>query len=170
MIKPVVRLTERQRAQFVGATKSQARRLARAELTTMGREWESEVREIVQEELPRREGYRHKANTTHLENSFAHKVTEGGDGGFPMLLDLTTKPGVSAKKVAALNNGVDHEYEISVREDGEAEYLRWGEAPGDLTKPFQKSVIWKPTGRIAQGYHFMERARDRVLARHRRRV
>jgi hypothetical protein len=170
-IRPVIRADERFREQFIGATKTQARRLARRELEVIGEEWEAEVRNIVAEELPRRDGVRHKPNTTHLENSFTHQVIEGGDSGFPMLLDLTTKPGVSAKKVAALNHGIDHEYEITATN---AEFLRWGDAPGDITKPFQKTVTWRPDGPnskgiIAGGYHFMERARDAVLARRRRR-
>lgn len=169
-IRPVIRADGRFRDQFVGATKTQARRLARRELEVIGEEWEQEVRAIVSEELPRRDGVRHKANTTHLENSFAHKVSEGGDAGFPMLLDLTIKPGVNAKKVAALNNGIDHEYEIEARN---APVLRWGDAPGDLVTP-QKKVTWSPNGPnskgiIAGGYHFMERARDAVLARRSRR-
>lgn len=170
-IKPIIQGDARFRDQFVEMTKTQARRFARAELEVIGREWEAEVVEIVQEELPRRDGERHKANTTHLENSFTHLVREGGDNGFPMTLDLTIKPGVNAKKVAALNFGIDHEYEITAVN---AEYLRWGDAPGDITKPFQKSVTWSPDGPnskgiIANGYHFMERARDAVLARRRRR-
>ena len=51
-----------------------------------------------------------------------------------------------------------------------ADFLRWGDAPGDIHKPKQRSVRWKPTGRIREGYHFMERSRDRVLARRRARV
>lgn len=171
-IRPVVRLTERSREQFVGATRAGARRLAHAELETMGKAWEAEAGEIIQAELPRRDGARHKANTTHLENSLTHRVVEGGDQGFPMLLDLTIKPGVSAAKVAALNFGIDHEYEITAKN---AKALRWGDAPGDLTQAGLKSVTWSPTGPnskgiIANGYHFMERARDRVLARFGRRV
>lgn len=169
-IRPVIRADARFIDQFVGATRTQARRLARAELEVIGREWEDEVRAIVSEELPRRDGDRHKANTTHLENSFTHSISEGGDSGFPMLLDLTTKPGVSAKKVAALEYGVPGEHEISTTKRS----LRWGDVPGDLATPGLKSVTWKPDGPnskgiIAGGYHFMERARDAVLARRRRR-
>lgn len=170
-IKPTIHMTQRTVDQFVGLTRTSARRFARAELETMGRDWEGEVQRIAQEELPRRDGVRHKENTTHLENSFTHRIDEGGDGGFPMALDLTTKPGVNAKKVAALNFG-NPDHEITAVN---TTYLRWGDAPPDITAPFQKSVMWTASGpngkgKAGVGYHFMERARDIVLARHRRRV
>lgn len=170
-IRPVIRLDQRTRNQFAQMTKASARKFARAELEAMGREWDREVVEIVQSELPRRDGARHKTDTTHLENSFTHSISEGGDGGFPMVLDLTIKPGVSARKVAALEFGVDHEYPITAVN---AKSLRWGDAPGDIATPGLKSVTWSPFGRngkgiLPGGYHFMQRARDAVLARHRRR-
>ena len=164
-IRPVIVFDSRTRDQFVGATKAAARRLARAELQTAGRRWEEQVVELVQTELPSRSGPRHKENTTHLENSFTHRVVEGGDGGFPMVLHLTIKPGVSAAKVAALEFGIDHEYEITANN---AKVLRWGDHPQDLHEP-RKSVTWSPfgpTGKgiLPNGYRFMRNARDTVLA------
>lgn len=163
MIRPVVRYDSRTREQFRGLTRDAARRTARAELEALGQRWEEEVVQLVRAEAPRRDGERHKTNTTHLENSFTHRVSEGGDQGFPMTLDLTIKPGVSARKIAALEFGVDREYEIVARN---TKRLRWGEHPGDLGSPFKK-VVWKPTGQIRQGFGFMRRARDTILARRR---
>lgn len=170
-IRPTIEFDRRSRDQFVGATREAARRLARAELTVAGQQWEEEVQNIVREELPRRDGERHKANTTHLENSFTHQLVEGGDGGFPMVLNLTIKPGVSAAKVAALEFGNSNEYEIAPHS---AKVLRWGDHPQDLHEP-RKSVIWSPfgpTGKgiLPDGYKFMRRARDTVLARLKRRM
>lgn len=166
MIRVSVRATERSRDQYRQLSRQAARATARAELEAIGRDWEEEVRSLVTKEAPRRDGPSHKANTTHLENSFTSRVTEGPNNGFPMRLELTTKPGVSAKKIAALEFGVDREYPIEAKR---AKHLRWGDKPGDLHKPFQKKVTWKPTGRIREGYAFMQRARDTVLARRRRR-
>ena len=163
-VKPTFTTGRINRSDIAVVSKRQARYLARLELVKMGVAWEREVRGLVAAEAPRRSGNRHKENTTHLENSFDWRIEEGPDNGFPMRLVLTIKPGVSAKKIGALEYGVDREYTIEARD---AEYLRWGTAPGDLTKPFQKSVTWKPTGQINQGYAFMRRARDRVVARRR---
>ncbi len=168
MIRPRVTISQGTVDKIIAQTRTQARPKARAELEAFGTEWEVKVREIVQAELPRRDGVRHKTNTTHLENSFQARVVEGPNGGFPMRLELTTKPGVNAKKIAALNFGVPDEHDIPTvpKTDG---YLRWGDAAGDLRARGQTQVRWKPTGRIKDGYHFMERARDSVLARRRRR-
>lgn len=165
MIRPVIRLQPRQAEQFADAIRSQARQAARAELDEIGTAWVDEVVKIVSDELPRRGPPRHRENTTHLDESFQHRIVEGPNDGFPMRLELTTKPGVRAAKVGALEFGIDREYEITARN---TKALRWGDAPGDLRAPNQKSVTWKPTGRIKQGYRFMERARDRVLTRRRR--
>jgi len=165
-IRPSFTTGQINRADILAKVGRQARFKARTELVTLGLDWEREIRALVSAEAPRRSGERHKANTTHLENSFAWKIEEGPDNGFPMRLILTIKPGVSAKKIAALEYGVKREYVIEAKD---AQYLRWGTAPGDLTKPFQKSVVWKPTGQINQGYSFMRRARDRVIRRRRNR-
>lgn len=169
MIRPVVNIQQRTRDQFVQQTTRAAARAAERELVEIGEAWVAEVTKIVQEELPRRDGRRHKTNTTHLDQSFQYRIRTGPDGGFPMRLELTVKPGVNSKKIAALEFGNPGTYTITARN---AEHLRWGSAPGDLHKPFQKSVEWKPDGpnskgKIAGGYAFMRRARDRVLARRR---
>lgn len=164
MIRVAVNVKPRTRQQFIDYSTRVARQSARQELEAIGREWVEEVTKIVQAELPRRDGDRHKRNTTHLDQSFQYRIIEGPNDGFPMRLELTTKPGVNAKKIAALEYGVEGEHVIEAKR---TTYLRWGDAPGDLHRPFQQQVTWKPTGRIAQGYGFMRRARDRVMARRR---
>lgn len=169
MIRPRIQVSPRTRDQFVNAARGQARRAARRELGQIGEAWVDEVTKIVQAELPRRDGVRHKRNTTHLEESFQYRVVEGPDRGFPMRLELTTKPGVNAKKIAALEYGIKKQYPIEAKR---AKSLRWGDVPGDLTKPM-KRVTWRSDGpnshgQIARGYGFMRRARRRVLARRRR--
>lgn len=171
MIRVSVNLRPRQRNDFVEATTRIARQSARLELERLGEAWVEEVTSIVQRELPRRDGSRHKRNTTHLENSFQYRIVEGPNDGFPMRLELTTKPGVNAKKIAALEYGVPGTHQIKARR---TQYLRWGDAPGDLHRPFTKEVTWKPDGpnshgKIAGGYGFMRRARDRVLRQSRAR-
>ncbi len=171
MIRPRVTISQGTVDKIIAQTRTQARPKARAELEAFGTEWEVKVREIVQAELPRRDGVRHKTNTTHLENSFQARVVEGPNGGFPMRLELTTKPGVNAKKIAALEFGIKGTHPITAKR---TKYLRWGDVPGDLEGSGFKTVTWRSDGpnahgKIQGGYHFMERARDAVLARRRRR-
>lgn len=72
----------------------------------MGMEMVQEVQRIVRARYPSG-GDNRKRNTTRLENSFTFKVERGsGPHGFPFSVSLTTKPGVAAGKVAALNYGV----------------------------------------------------------------
>jgi hypothetical protein len=167
LLRPKITTGRTTAADFVEITARQARIKARAELEEMGREWVREVVAIVSAELPRRDGARHKTNTTHLENSFDWRIEEGPDNGFPMRLALTIKPGVSKAKIAALEFGVQREYVIPGA--GRTVPLRWGDAAGDLSKEaaFSGQVTWKPTGRINQGYRFMRRARERVVRRRR---
>lgn len=162
MIKPRLTMDSRQREKFVAVTREQAAAAAKKELQIIGERWVAEVRKIVSEELPRRSGHRHKANTTHLEESFTYRI-EGDD--FPFELVLTIKPGVSAGKIASLNYGAKGNRTIrAVR----SQYLRWGDEPGMLHAPFQTEVIWKPDGpdadpRTVSGYRFMERALQEAL-------
>ena len=81
-----------------------------------------------------------------------------------MRLRLTTKPGVDAKKVAALNYGAKKNYTIPLRQGGKK--LAWGDAPGEITTVV--SVVHRTPANSAKAGRFMERARDRVLARRRR--
>lgn len=164
MIRPVIRLTPRTRDQFAESTERQARAAARRELNEIGRAWVNEVEQITADEYQFRVGDRHKENTTHLTNSFTYRVTEASGGGFPMRLQLTTKPGVSAKKVAALNYGAKKNYTIRPRAGKKA--LAWGDEPGEITN-VQREVQRTPANSARAG-RFMERARDRVLARRRR--
>lgn len=164
MIRPVVRVNPRQRDEFVDEFQRRARPAARRELQEIGDEWVEEVQKIVREEFPRRDGDRHKRNTTHLDQSFQARISEGPDRGFPMRLELTTKPGVSAAKIATLNYGGSPHKIRAVN----AKTLSWGEGPGEITTPGQRSVQWKPGPKLSRASRFMERARDRVLARRRR--
>lgn len=175
LLRPSFTTGRTSRADFIDVTARQARIQARRALEEMGRDWEKEVVELVNAEAPRRDGARHKTNTTHLENSFTWRVEEGGDNGFPMRLVLTVKPGVSKAKIGALEFGVQREYVIPAA--GKTIPLRWGDAPGDLAKEaaFSGQVTWKATGPNAKGklasggYRFMRRARRRVLDRRRNR-
>ena len=168
-LRPVLTTGRATRADFADLTARRARAESRRQLEEMGREWEKEVVGMAAVEARPRSGRRHKSNTTHLENSFTWRVEEGPDNGFPMRLVLTIKPGVSKAKIAALEYGVQREYVIPGA--GQTIPLRWGDAPGDLSKEaaFSGQVTWKPTGRIREGYGFMRRARERVVARRRRR-
>lgn len=165
MIRPVVRISPRQRDQFVDEFQRRARPEARRELEQIGVEWVEEVTRIVRDEFPRRNGERHKRNTTHLDQSFQARLNEGSDRGFPMRLELTVKPGVSAAKIATLNYGAKPHEIRAVN----AKTLAWGETPGAIETPGQKVVQWKPGPKLSTPSRFMERARDRVLARRRRR-
>lgn len=163
MLKPRIQIDTRSRADFANTVRRSQRPAAQRELNALGREWADVANQLAVQDTEAREGRRHKGESASIsQGPFQHELKLGGDDGFPMMLSLTLKPGVSKKKMAALIFGVDHEYEIRVRR---AKYLRWGSAPGDLHKPFQKSVIWKPTGRIRQGYGWMLRARSVVMAR-----
>jgi hypothetical protein len=172
VIRPTITFTSRSREQLVQAVRGQARPVVRRDLEEMGEEWEREIQKIINRDvLRRRDGVRHKANTTHLENSFTHRIEEGPNDGFPMRLVLTTKPGVNSKKIGALEHGnPPHFIPKQPKSDG---FLRWGTAPGDIRTPKLRQVYWKPNpdgGRYnsATGYKIMQRARDRVLARRRR--
>lgn len=162
MIRPRVTVTRRATVGTLGALRTQSIDDVRDVLRRIGEEWEEEVRTLVQAETQRREGRRHKTNTTHLDVSFQYRIVERA-GDYP-LLELTTKPGVSGAKVGSLEFGAKGERVITAKN---TKYLRWGRAPGDLRNSKQRSVVWKPTGRSAKGYRFMRRARDRVLARRR---
>lgn len=168
MIKPTVSITRTSVDQMTATLMREGAREARIMAEADAAAMLAVANSIIAEELQPRTGRRHKANTTHLANALTARVVQPRKGHFPITVELLPKPGVSAKKIAALEYGVDHEYPIpkdGPKEDG---YLRWGSAPGDLRKPFQKSVTWKPTGKIRDGYHFMERARDIIAARRKR--
>lgn len=167
MIRPVIRISQRTRDQFADATERQARAAARRELNEIGRAWVDEVSTIVADEYEFRLGDRHKENTTHLTNSFTYRVDEASGGGFPMRLRLTTKPGVSAKKVAALNYGAKKNYTIRPRSPKKK--LAWGEVSGEYTTVVSlPTVVQRTPANSAKAGRFMQRARDRVLARRRR--
>lgn len=169
MIRPRVTITQTSidamAARLYGNAAHEARIMAEADGAAML----AIANDIIDAELPRRDGDRHKTNTTHLDSALTYVVEQPRANAFPITVALTIKPGVSAAKVAALEFGVQGEHQITAgtRTPG-AKHLRWGTAPGDLRKPYQKTVTWKPTGRIAEGYHFMQRARDMVAARRRR--
>lgn len=171
MIRPRIQATATARTRYRGITKDAARNKSRRELTVVGETWVRDVRNIVRAELPRRDGVRHKTNTTHLEESFTFQVEEGPDHGFPMTLHLTIKPGVSAAKIGALEYG-NPPHEITARNTTN---LRWGQTPPELIKPFQTTVNWNSDAKhslsppqrpqTANGYGFMRRARRTALRR-----
>lgn len=169
MIKPVVSISASSMDAWATRIYQDAAREARIMAEADGAAMLAIANEIIQSELPRRDGERHKTNTTHLENALTYFVDQPRHNAFPITTGLTTKPGVEAAKVAALEHGVQAEHQITAgTKTPAAKALRWGTHPKDLSRyPVRKSVTWKPTGKIAQGYHFMERARDMVAARRR---
>lgn len=168
MIKPSLTLTQTSVDAIAARMEANAAHEARIMAEADGRAMVALCEEYAAELEPRT-GNRHKANTTHLANSFTYRVHQPRPGNFPITVELTIKPGVNAKKIAALEYGVKGEHTITAgTKNPDAKYLRWGNAPGDLTTPFKRSVTWRPTGKIATGYHFMERARDAIAARRRR--
>lgn len=133
----------------------------------MGEEMVREVVRIVQSKYQRRPPDRRKRNTTHLDESFTFKVLRGNKpGGYPFRIELTTKPGVNAKKVAALNDG-SPPHEILPRPPKQA--LKWSSPDGGTTIVRK---VGPNTTRIHPGNapgRFMEQARDTVVRRARRR-
>lgn len=135
-----------------------ARRMAAEDAAAMV----AEVNAIVRTEYPRREGRSHKANTTHLHESFTFKVVDGPRG--PQAI-LTIKPGVSAAKIAALEFG-SRPHDIDPRN---GDTLAWRAPSGAFVRtprvgaPYTAQHPGNPPGR------FMERARRRVVDRRRAR-
>lgn len=162
-----VRVTTRpvDRDAFAAVVARRQRQVARAELDALGRDWVDEVERIVAAEYEWRLGDRHKPGA-HLENSFTHQVDEGPRGGFPMRVALTTKPGVDNAKVAALNYGTTTNYEIRPRS---GKVLSWGDEPGTIeSDKTAVPVVRRTPANSAKAGRFVERARDRVMARRRR--
>lgn len=165
MIRPVVRTRGRDVAEFEQQTLRAQALAAEREAEQMGRQMVEEVVSIVQRRYERRPVDRRKVNTTHLDESFTFRVLRGNKpGGFPFRVELTIKPGVNAKKVAALNNGSPpHE----IRPRPPRTKLAWKNVSGGTTIVPQ---VGPPTTRIHPGNaggRFMEQARDTVVRRQR---
>lgn len=165
MIRVRATVTPVQRRQFADLTERQARRIARRELNEMGVEMVAEVERIVGEDYERRSGDRHKEDSMPLHESFEYRVFETGQGGFPMRVELTTKPGADTKKIAALIYGAKKRYVI--RPNPPKRALAWGDAPGEITT-FRREVVRFPEN-SAQPNPFIQRARNIVVRRRRRR-
>lgn len=159
-----------ERQQFVGLTEREARRIARRQLNLIGQDMVETVTEIVGRDYERREGERHKEGTLHLDESFEYRVFEGPNRGFPMRVELTTKPDADVEKVAALRYGTKKRYVIKPRNKKK---LAWGDTGGSALEAgddatFTNEVVRFPSN-SAQPNNFMQRARDAAMRRHRAR-
>lgn len=160
MIRVQARVSRLERHQFADLTERAARAKARAMLHEMGEEMVAEVERIVAAEY---EPDGTKEDSWPLSESFEYAVFERAGGGFPMSVELRTNDNADHAKVAALNFGVKRRYVIKPRN---AKALHWEDASGNDV--FRKEVVRFP-GNSAPAGRFMQRARDRVLARRRRR-
>lgn len=178
-IRPVIRTNPRVADQIADAVTrrvlERAQQIAREDAAAM----EVEVVKIVTDEYPMRSGDRHKANTTHLHNSFVGRVEQAPKG--PRAI-LTIKPGVSAAKVAALEfgsgekGGKGGKYPITPRN---ARVLFWNDpnftpTGNDRGRPMREGRS-QPGFAVPSVMHpgvaagrFMQRARRRVADRRRR--
>lgn len=159
-----------ERDQFAELTERQARRIAREQLHAIGRDMVEAVTGIVSSEYERREGERHKEEDLHLDESFEYRVFEGPNRGFPMRVELTTKPEANVKKIAALRYGTKKRYVIKPRKK---QTLAWGDTGGSAIEAgddatFTKEVVRFPSN-SAQPNNFMQRARAAAMRRHRAR-
>lgn len=154
MIRPVVSSVAR--ARDMGAVLAEAAldQYQRTEAAQLAARLEAEATNLANQRAPRRDGDRHKPNTTHLENSFRGIVTRTGRR---LILALTTKPGVNAKKVAAIEYGTDKPYEIRART---TERMVWEPGEGGRRTGAAKVVQRQPF----EGKHIMRDARDAVVA------
>lgn len=108
-MKVKVSLKPQSEAQFIERLRGQSKAFARQQAVVLGESMVRECVEIVSTEFnPTDPGHR-KAGP-HLSESFMYVIEEVPRG---VDVSLTIKPGVSAKKVAALEYGAKEPYEIT---------------------------------------------------------
>lgn len=154
MIRPVVTTTAGARNLGPVLAKAAVDHYQRTESAQLAARLEAEASKLANARTTRRDGPTHKANTTHLENSFRGVVTRSGNR---LIISLTTKPGVSAKKVAAIEYGTDKPYEIRART---ASRMVW--EPGQNGRRTGGATVVQR--QPFEGKHIMRDARDNVVA------
>ncbi len=165
MIRPTFTIPPGTREQFVQRTKKAAQRAAVREHNQIASAWAEELNKILNEEFERREGYRHKANTAHLHDSFVINVTEGPDAGFPVETTLRTKNGVSTAKILSLNSGSrPHEIESKTSSG----VLTWRTPGGSLFHTPKVGAPFTADHPGTKPSRFLERSRAAALKRRRR--
>lgn len=160
---------------LAAATRGRAQKFIDKEAVVIGEAMVREVRKIVASEF-RTGTPDHRKPGPHLINSFTYKLDKTSRG---TKVTLTTLPGVNAKKVAALEYGVDHDYTIEPTGRITAKQNRAGLAglrvrpvsllrfPDPITGEDQYAP--KVTHKAFEGKHMMRRARAAVVARRRTR-
>lgn len=169
---------------FIERLRGQSKAFAQRQAVVLGESMVREVVEIVTSEFNPGDPD-HRKPGPHLAESFTYEVEPTATGAN---VRLTIKRGVSAKKVAALEFGVDHDYEItpsgitfgqgglSVNKKRAAQLtnlgltgrptklLRWPDPGGGKDK--YAPVV---THKAFEGKHFMSRAVEIAVAKMRAR-
>jgi hypothetical protein len=164
LLRPKVTVSVANKAALLRAIEAKAVPVLEREAEQIGREMVDECVRIVQAETERRPVDRRKVNTTHLDQSFEHRVDRTG-GRIRSV--LTIKSGVNKAKVGALEYGIKHQYVIAPRN---APALSWKDKNGlRVTKKRGQPVIRQPKAGTTEydGVGMMRRARERVVRRRR---
>jgi hypothetical protein len=168
-------------AAFIEAVKRQARPALRRKAVVLGESMVREAVKVIDDNL-QLGSPDHRKPGPHLRNSLTYKIKDEADG---VNVTLTIKPGVSAKKVAAINYGTEKPYVITptgvVAGQGglsrprssvtpalirtgisirPTQWLRWPDPAGGKDV-FRKIVFRKPF----EGVHFLERGRAAAIAK-----
>lgn len=107
MIRATVTRKPQSEAQFVERLRGQSKAFARQQAVVLGESMVRECVAIVSEEFE--PGGEDRKAGAHLVESFMYVIDDKPNGAD---VTLTIKPGVSAKKVAALEYGAKADYEI----------------------------------------------------------
>lgn len=164
LLRPSVGFERNLSKQIYGAALAATERKTRQAAIVDGEAMVREATRIFQGLYQRRSGPTHKPNTTHGEESFTSRVS---GSTFPFRVELTIKPGVDKRKIAALNFGIKKPYEIASRDGGP---LAWDNPTGYGRKVtlIKGGVVQrnpKPGTPEYEGGHFLEQARDEVVRR-----
>lgn len=160
---------------MAAAMRGRALKHMEKEAVVIGEAMVREVRKIIAAELnPGNPD--HRKPGPHLIESFTYTTERTADG---IAVSLITKPGVNAKKVAAIEYGAKSDYTIEPSGRVSAKQHRAGLAglrvtpvgilrfPDPVTGKDQYAP--KVTHKAFEGKHMMSRARQTVLARRARR-
>lgn len=153
------RLEAAARRKAAEAAWKQQERAAQVMLSTVN---EAVRRDFVYDRSP----HRRKKGTTKLINSFTTRV-DGTRGRFPVKAVLTIKPGVNAKKIAALNYGTNKTYTINPRNSPKLRFpkaggknAKWGNPKFLNAYGENNRAVLTVSREPFDGKHFMEEARD----------
>lgn len=154
MIRPVVTATAPARNMGAVLAKAAVDEFQRTEAHQLAARLEAEAIKLTRERTEERTGDRHKPNTTHLVNSWRGVVTRIGNR---LVVSLTIKPGVNAKKVAAIEYGAQRPYEIRARNGNR---MVWEPGENGRRTGGAKVVQRQPF----EGKHIMRDARDALVS------